>query len=62
MLAAVVGKPDMPLEQLQGDLEKLPDVNAEQMMQTILRDSPAVKIAQLGRDADVESKRGARSP
>ncbi len=48
VLAAVVGKPDFPLAHLQGDLEKLPEVNAEQILQTILRDSPAVKIAQLG--------------
>ncbi len=48
VLAAVVGKPDLPLAHLQGDLEKLPDVNTEQILQTILRDSPAVKIAQLG--------------
>src|SRR5277367_5996651 len=48
VLAAVVGKPDLPLAHLQGDLEKLPEVNAEQILQTILRDSPAVKIAQLG--------------
>src|SRR5580658_668638 len=48
VLAAVVGKPDLPLAHLQGDLEKLPQVDAEQILQTILRDSPAVKIAQLG--------------
>jgi cobalt-zinc-cadmium efflux system outer membrane protein len=57
VLAAVVGKPDLPLAHLQGDLEKLPEVNAEQILQTILRDSPAVKIAQLGvarADAEVQ--------
>src|SRR5208282_5573951 len=48
VLAAVVGKPELALAHLQGDLEKLPDVNAEMILQTILRDSPAVKIAQLG--------------
>ena len=48
VLAAVVGKPDLPLAHLAGDLEKLPEVNAEQILQTILRDSPAIKIAQLG--------------
>jgi cobalt-zinc-cadmium efflux system outer membrane protein len=58
VLAAVVGKPDLPLAHLQGDLEKLPEVNAEQILQTILRDSPAVKIAQLGvARADAEMQR-----
>jgi cobalt-zinc-cadmium efflux system outer membrane protein len=58
VLAAVVGKPDLALAQLQGDLEKLPEVNAEQILQTILRDSPAVKIAQLGvTRAEAESTR-----
>jgi outer membrane protein, heavy metal efflux system len=58
VLAAVVGKPDLALAHLQGDLEKLPEVNAEEILQTILRDSPAVKIAQLGvARADAESVR-----
>src|SRR5580698_10206936 len=35
VLAAVVGKPDLALEHLQGDLEKLPEVDAEQILQTI---------------------------
>ena len=58
VLAAVVGKPDLALEHLHGDLEELPDVDAEQILQTILRDSPAVKIAQLGvTRAEAESVR-----
>ena len=58
VLAAVVGKPELPLAHLQGDLENLPEVNAEQILQTILRDSPAVKIAQLGvTRADAEMQR-----
>jgi cobalt-zinc-cadmium efflux system outer membrane protein len=58
VLAAVIGKPDLPLAHLQGDLENLPEVNAEQILQTILRDSPAVKIAQLGvARADAEMER-----
>jgi cobalt-zinc-cadmium efflux system outer membrane protein len=57
-LAVLVGKPDLPLTHLQGDLEKLPEVNAEQILQAILRDSPAVKIAQLGvARADAEIQR-----
>ena len=43
VLAAVVGKPDLALEHLHGDLEELPDVDAEQILQTILRDSPGGK-------------------
>ncbi len=58
VLAAVVGKPDLALAHLQGELEKLPEVNAEEILQTILRDSPAVKIAQLGvARADAEMQR-----
>src|SRR5271154_1642510 len=58
VLAAVVGKPDLALAHLQGDLEKLPEVNAEEILQAILRDSPAVKIAQLGvARADAEMQR-----
>jgi cobalt-zinc-cadmium efflux system outer membrane protein len=58
VLAAVVGKPDLALAHLQGDLEKLPEVDAQQILLTILRDSPAVKIAQLGvTRAEAESVR-----
>jgi cobalt-zinc-cadmium efflux system outer membrane protein len=46
-LRAVVGKSDLPLTTLKGDLDALPDIDAEQTLQTILRDSPSVKIAQL---------------
>jgi cobalt-zinc-cadmium efflux system outer membrane protein len=48
VLTAVVGKPDLALTHLQGNLEDLPAIDPEQILQTILRDSPAVKIAQLG--------------
>ena len=48
VLAAVVGKPDLALACLEGDLEDLPQMDPEQITQTILRDSPAVKIAKLG--------------
>ena len=48
VLAAVVGKADLPLARLNGSLEELPQVDPDQTLQTILRDSPAVKIAQLG--------------
>jgi outer membrane protein, heavy metal efflux system len=48
VLAAVVGKPELPLSTLSGDLEGLPAINSDEMLQTILSNSPAVKIAQLG--------------
>jgi len=47
MLAAVVGKPDLPPAALAGNLEDFPQLDANQVMQAILRDSPDVKIAQL---------------
>ena len=49
-LAANVGNPSLPLSRLEGNLEDIPDVNPDQWLQTILKDSPAVKIAQLGTD------------
>jgi cobalt-zinc-cadmium efflux system outer membrane protein len=48
VLSAVVGRPAMPLALLEGNLEDLPSIESDQIVQTILRDSPAVKIAQLG--------------
>lgn len=47
VLSAVVGKPAMPLAELQGNLDDLPSVDPDRMLETILRDSPAVKIAEL---------------
>lgn len=47
VLTAVVGKPALAITKLAGNLEDLPQIDADQMMETILRDSPAVKIAQL---------------
>jgi cobalt-zinc-cadmium efflux system outer membrane protein len=65
VLAAVVGQPELPLTRLAGNLEDLPSLNAEQILQTILRDSPAVKIAQLGvtrADAELTRSRRERIP
>ena len=45
-LAAVVGKPDLPLTRLEGDLEAIPDLNYEEWLATTLRESPEVKLAQ----------------
>ncbi len=48
VLAAVVGKPELPLTPLVGDLEGLPTIDRDETVQTILSNSPAMKIAQLG--------------
>ena len=47
VLTSAVGKPAMELTTLAGNLEDLPQINADEVIETILRDSPAVKIAQL---------------
>ncbi len=45
-LSALAGKGNLPLSPLQGELEKTPDLNAEQMVDSIVADSPTVKRAQ----------------
>lgn len=47
-LTATVGKPNISLTHLAGNLEDIPDDNPDELLQTILRESPAVKIAQFG--------------
>ncbi|HEV3481123.1 MAG TPA: TolC family protein [Candidatus Acidoferrales bacterium] len=47
VLTALVNVPTMPLTRLEGNLEDLPSIDPDQTLQTILRDSPAMKIAQL---------------
>ena len=47
VLTSAVGKPSMQLAKLAGNLEDLPQINADEVIETILRESPAVKIAQL---------------
>jgi cobalt-zinc-cadmium efflux system outer membrane protein len=45
-LTAIVGKPDLPLQVVEGNLEAaLPEVNEEQVVETIAKNSPAVRIA-----------------
>lgn len=46
ILAAVVGKPDLAIVNLEGDLEAIPDLNYEDSVAAALRDSPEVKLAQ----------------
>ena len=45
MLTAVIGKPDMPLAQLEGNLDDIPQLSYEESLALTLRDSPEVKIA-----------------
>jgi cobalt-zinc-cadmium efflux system outer membrane protein len=45
-LAALSGKPDLPASPLRGELEHPPQIDAEQMLDQIVRDSPSVKRAQ----------------
>jgi cobalt-zinc-cadmium efflux system outer membrane protein len=45
-LAAVIGQPDLPLATVAGDLEKgWPEVNEEEAVEAIAKESPAVRIA-----------------
>ena len=46
VLAAIVGKPEMPLARLEGDLDAVPELNYEEWVSTTLRESPEVKLAQ----------------
>jgi cobalt-zinc-cadmium efflux system outer membrane protein len=62
-LTATVGKPEMPLTHLAGNLEDMPEDNPDQWLQTILRESPAVKIAQVGvLKAEASLARAKREP
>ena len=62
-LAAVIGKPELPLARLEGNLEDLPSVNGDELLQTILRESPSVKIAALNvKRAEAELARARREP
>jgi len=47
-LAAVVGNPRLPLTKLEGKLEDTPAVNADELVEKIVNESPAVRIAELG--------------
>jgi outer membrane protein, heavy metal efflux system len=47
-LAAVVGNPRLPLTTLQGKLEDTPRVSADELVEKIVNESPAVRIAELG--------------
>jgi outer membrane protein, heavy metal efflux system len=47
-LAAVVGNPRLPLMRLEGKLEDTVPVNADELVENIVNQSPAVRIAELG--------------
>jgi outer membrane protein, heavy metal efflux system len=62
-LAAVVGNPRLPLMKLEGKLEDTPPVNAEELVEKIITESPAVKIAELGvKRAEAALARERREP
>src|SRR5712664_3470578 len=62
-LAAVVGNPSLPLMKLDGKLEDTPPVNAEELVEKIVNESPAVRIAELGvKRAEAALARAKREP
>jgi outer membrane protein, heavy metal efflux system len=46
VLAAVVGKPELPLARLDGDLEAIPQLSYDEWVSTTLRESPEIKLVQ----------------
>jgi cobalt-zinc-cadmium efflux system outer membrane protein len=65
VLAAVIGKPDLPLVRLEGDLDALPDLNYEEWVAKTLSESPEVKLAQQaveGKEASLVQARRAPIP
>src|SRR5271165_699438 len=46
LLAAVAGKPDLPVARLEGDLDAIPELNYEEWVATALRESPEIRLAQ----------------
>src|ERR1700739_221612 len=47
-LSAVVGSPRLPLTRLEGKLEDTPPGNTDELLEKIVNQSPAVRIAELG--------------
>src|ERR1700692_2496290 len=61
--AAVVGNPRLPVMKLEGKLEDTPPVNADELVEKIVNESPAVRIAALGvRRAEAALARAKREP
>jgi cobalt-zinc-cadmium efflux system outer membrane protein len=62
-LSAVVGNPRLPLMPLEGKLEDTLPVNADELVEKIVSDSPAVKIAELAvKRAETALAREKREP
>ena len=62
-LAAVVGDPHLQLMRLEGSLEEMPAVDAEELVEKLVSESPAVKIAELGvKKAEASLARAKREP
>src|ERR1700730_1697176 len=62
-LAAVVGNPRLPLMKLAGKLEDAPTVNADELVEKIVDESPTVRIAELGvKRAEAALARAKREP
>jgi cobalt-zinc-cadmium efflux system outer membrane protein len=62
-LAAVVGNPRLPLMKLEGKLEDTPPINAEELVEKIVNESPTVRIAELGvKRAEAALAREKREP
>jgi len=62
-LAAVVGNPHLHLMRLEGTLEDVPAVDADNFVEKIVNESPAVKIAELGvKKAEASLARAKREP
>ena len=60
MLTAVIGKPDMPLARLEGELDDIPQLRYEETLALTLRDSPEVKLAEVGLQRSAASLTQAR--
>src|SRR3982074_1783468 len=62
-LAAFVGNPRLPLMRLEGKLEDSPPVNADELVEKLVNESPAVRIAELGvKRAEAALARAKREP
>lgn len=48
LLAAVAGKPDLPLTRLEGDIDAVPDLDYEEWVATTLQENPEMKLARQG--------------
>lgn len=62
-LAASVGKPDLPVTRLDGNLEEIVEADPQQWLHSILTGSPAVKIASISvQRAEAELAQARREP